>query len=265
MQDTRKMQNTSSKTQYSAMINSCSCRLLTSCFVILLLFLYGCSSLVPPTDYYQKTLEMEGYGEQVRQETGRKPGNTVNSTENQETVKVVKKPSDEPPIVEVLSSKPAQEKEENVVVTQQPIQKSLNQEPSIIQPSLTVKNSDTVMNSEAISVSSDIIKSALEIAGINVRTVELVNGRTEGGKNSVRVNFICESSKVVNERFFTVCAVTYHLNKASKSIDVVVGIAEDSQANLLGVLQSNTEDIMAWMDNKITRAEWYSRITRKML
>jgi hypothetical protein len=265
MQDIRKMQNALSNTQYSALINSCSCRLLTSCFAILLIFLYGCNSLGPPTDYYQKTLEMEGYGKQVRQETGRNPGDTVNSTENQETAKVIKKTPDEPPIVEVLANKTIQEKHENVVVTQQPTQKSLNQEPSIIQPSSTAKNPDTVMNLDAISVSSDIIKSALEIAGINVRAVELVNGRTEGGKNSVRVNFICESSKVVNERFFTVCAVTYHLNKASKSIDVVVGIAEDSQANLLGVLQSNTEDIMAWMDNKITRAEWYSRITRKML
>ena len=123
MQDTRKMQNKLSNTQYSALINSCSCRLLTSCFVILLLFLYGCNSLGPPTDYYQKTLEMEGYGKKVRQETGRNPGNTVNSTENQETVKVVKKPSDEPPIVEVLANKTTQEKQENVVVTQQPVQK----------------------------------------------------------------------------------------------------------------------------------------------
>jgi len=95
--------------------------------------------------------------------------------------------------------------------------------------------------------------------------VELVNGRVESGKNSVRINFICESSESVNEKFFTICAVTYHLNKASKTIDVVVGIAEDSQANLLGVLQSNTEDITAWMNNKITRAEWFSKITRKML
>ncbi|MGB9597543.1 MAG: hypothetical protein ACPL7B_14775, partial [Candidatus Poribacteria bacterium] len=78
-------------------------------------------------------------------------------------------------------------------------------------------------------------------------------------------NFISESVKLVNEKFFTICAVTYHLNKSSKTIDVVIGIAEDSQSNLLGALQSNMEDITAWMDNKITRAEWFSRIIRKML
>jgi len=241
------------------------CALINGCFIILLLFLYGCSVFGPPTDYYQKTLEMEGYGEQVRSETGRHPGDVVSSPENQESTKIVKKPVDEPPIIEVVP-KPAQEKDEMVATVErknvlpQPMQKE-NQEPSV-SPMLNLKPEG---RSEPIAVSSDVIRSALEIAGISVRSVELVNGRTEGGKNSVRVNFICELSKSVNDKFFTICAVTYHLNKASKTIDVVVGIAEDSQANLLGVLQSNTEDITAWMDNKITRAEWFSRITRKML
>jgi len=264
MQGTKKTQNTSYKTRYSVNRNSCIPVLITACFTVLLLLLHGCSSFGPPTDYYQKTLEMEGYEDQVSNKTGQNSVNANNSNENQEPAKVIKKPSDEPPIVEVLT-RPSQEKEETAVVTQQPMQKSINQTPTIVQSSAPEKNSEIERNSESIVVSSDIIRSALEIAGINVRSVELVNGRTEGGKNSVRVDFICESSKAVNEKFFTICAVTYHLNKASRSIDVVVGIAEDSQATLMGVLQSNTEDITAWMDNKITRAEWYSRITRKML
>jgi len=270
MQYTRKTQNSLPSMKHSAKNNSCIYTLITGCFAILLLLLCGCGAFGPPTDYYEKTLEMEGYGNQVRNETGRKPGDVEKSTANQETAKVVKKPSEEPPIVEVLT-KPAQKKDENATaigsndVFQQPMQKSLNQGNSITQSSTIMQNSEIGKNSEPIAVSSDVIRSALEIAGINVRSVELVNGRTEGGKNSVRVNFILDSSKTVNEKFFTICAVTYHLNKELKTIDVVVGIAEDSQANLLGVLQSNTEDITAWMDNKITRAEWFSRITRKML
>ncbi len=110
-----------------------------------------------------------------------------------------------------------------------------------------------------------MIKSALEIAGVSVRTVELVNGRLGKGRNSVRINFLCESETLINDKFFTICAVIYHLNKSTNTIDVVVGIAEDSQSNLKGILQSNIEDITAWMNNLITRAEWFSRITRNML
>jgi hypothetical protein len=245
---------------------TCICALINGCFTILLLFLYGCGAFSSPPDYYQKTIEMEGYGEQTRNETGRHPGDVVSSPENQGSTKVIKKSSDEPPIIEVVQ-KTEQEKNETVTIAknnnalEQTEQKTLNHESSVS----SVSNYVTERRSEPIAVSSDVIRSALEIAGINVRSVELVNGRIESGKNSVRINFICESSEAVNEKFFTICAVTYHLNKASKTIDVVVGIAEDSQANLLGVLQSNTEDITAWMNNKITRAEWFSRITRKML
>jgi hypothetical protein len=272
MQGTKKIQNLPLKVKHSAKANlrlspfTCICALINGCFAILLLFLYGCGAFGPPPDYYQKTLEMEGYGEQTRSETGRHPGDVVSSPENQGSTKVIKKPSDEPPIIEVVQ-KTAQEKDETVAIAksnnvlEQPEQKTLNHEFSVS----PVSNFGTERRSEPIAVSSDVIRSALEIAGINVRSVELVNGRVESGKNSVRINFICESSASVNEKFFTICAVTYHLNKASKTIDVVIGIAEDSQANLLGVLQSNTEDITAWMDNKITRAEWFSRITRKML
>ena len=50
-----------------------------------------------------------------------------------------------------------------------------------------------------------------------------------------------------------------------EQIDTIVGIAEDRQSNLLAIFQSNMSDITAWMTNEITRAEWYSRVTKKAL
>jgi len=251
-------------------------KVLFSCLLILLsIILAGCSAFNPPTDYYQKTLEMEESARKAYKESPSNRSGEALTTQTQESVKIIRQPSDEPPIVEVLTrsskenidEKPKFERYETQEQTQFP---QIYQEAEI-PPALSAKvSSDTetkskLVTNEPISVSPEVIKNALEIAGINVRSVELVNGRTEGGKNSIRVNFICESAKLVNEKFFTICAVTYHLNKASKTIDVVIGIAEDSQSNLLGALQSNMEDVTAWMDNKITRAEWFSRIIRKML
>ena len=232
------------------------------CSSCLFLFFCGCSAFVPPTDYYEKTIAMESG--QKRSETG---STNENKPENTETIKIIRRGSDETPIVDVLPKLPQEKsikeprQEENDFNTQD----KTSDMSSASLPNTFFPAQDSETSTENISISSDVIKSALEIAGINVRSVELVNRRIGGGKNSVRVSFICESANVVNEKFFTMCAVIYHLNKSSKTVDIVVGIAEDPQSNLLGALQSNTEDITAWMDNKITRAEWFSRISRKML
>jgi len=95
--------------------------------------------------------------------------------------------------------------------------------------------------------------------------VELVNGRLSGGKNSVRVSFLSESVNAIDDRFVAICAVIYHLDAEASTVDVVVGIAEDEQANLLAILQSNMSDVTAWINNEISRAEWSSRITKKIL
>lgn len=251
-------------------------RVFFNCFLALLLIAFlGCSVFSPPTDYYEKTLQMEESAKRSYKEPpSSKLGNTV-TAQTQESTKVIRMPSDEPPIVEVITrstkenidGKSKSEIYETKERAQLPMISQETEIPITSSVSLSSgnENNSKLITNEPISVSSEVIKNALEIAGITVRSVELVNGRLEGGKNSVRVNFISESVKLVNERFFTICAVIYHLNKSSKTIDVVIGIAEDSQSNLLGALQSNMEDITAWMDNKITRAEWFSRIIRKML
>lgn len=238
--------------------------------VLLSMLLFGCGVFGPPTDYYQKTLDMEESAKKSHQESPSSKSSIASSTQTQ-TVKVIRQPSDEPPIVEVITkasqentNKTEKSSDQNVYTqNQQTTQKSENL--SGTQANISSNATNTLNNSEPIAVSPDVIKNALENAGVNVRSVELVNGRIDGSKNSIRVNFVCESAKIANDRFFTICSVTYYLNKTSKSIDIVVGIAEDSQSNLLGVLQSNIEDITAWMDNKITRAEWFSKITKKML
>lgn len=234
------------------------------CCIFIFAIFYGCSAFSPPTDYFQKTVEMEAQGEKSRYQTN----STVTETESGKSTKIIKKASDEPPTIEIL--KKSEQDEDTVVNAKKKEVDENDQEIKVVSspaplPNVYTENQNSGLNSVPIAISSDVIKTALEIAGINVRNVELVNGRVGNSKNSIRINFICESSNVVNDKFFTICAVIYHLNKSSKTVDVVIGIAEDSQTNLLGVLQSNTEDINAWMDNKITRAEWFSRITRKML
>jgi hypothetical protein len=250
------------------------CKVLISYLMVLLSILFvGCGVFCPPTDYYQKTLDMEESAKKSHQE---KPSIKSGVASSTQTVKVIRQPSDEPPIVEVIKkasqentnkeAKTEKSTDQNVYTqNQQTIQGSENPAGTQANISSNTTNANTLIRTEPISVSPDVIKNALENAGVNVRSIEFVNGRIDGSNNSIRVNFICESTKIANDRFFTICSVTYYLNKASKSIDIVVGIAEDSQSNLLGVLQSNVEDITAWMDNKITRAEWFSRITKKML
>ncbi len=249
--------------------------LLLICFLVsLLIAFWGCSAFSPPTDYYQKTLEMEkSAGRSYKGPTSSRSGDTL-VAQTQESTKVVRLLSEDPPIVEVITRSPEEDNDgksrPEIYETNKHVQPSIARQETEIPPippvniSSSNENNKLVKN-EPISVSSEVIKNAFEFARINVRSVELVNGRMEGGKNSIRVNFICESAELVNEKFFAICAVIYHLNKSSKTIDIVIGIAEDSQSNLLGALQSNIEDITAWMDNKITRAEWFSRVIKKML
>jgi hypothetical protein len=240
--------------------------LISYLMALLSIFLVGCGVFGPPTDYYQKTLDMEESAKKSHQES---PSNKSGTNSSTQTVKVIRQPSDEPPIVEVITKASQENTNKEATTGKSTDQSAYTQNQQTTQESENLADSQTNSNilsrSEPIAVSPDVIKNALENAGVNVRSVELVNGRIDGSKNSVRVNFVCESEKIANDRFFTICSVTYYLNKASKSIDVVVGIAEDSQSNLIGVLQSNIEDITAWMDNKITRAEWFSKITKKML
>ena len=92
-----------------------------------------------------------------------------------------------------------------------------------------------------------------------------MNGRLNDGRNSVRVSFLCESVDMIDDKFVAICAVIYHLNCGTNTIDVIVGIAEDEQANLLAIVQSDMRDVAAWMTNEISRAEWFSRITKKIL
>ena len=235
--------------------------------ICLALLLYGCSIFKPPTDYYQKTFDMESYGEQTRKNTGRSTGEIIEPPKKVEQTEILTMPIQEPPIKELLP-KPTQKEEladKGNDFSKDISNRSLNDLSRETLKSSPFQDLEIERSPEPIAISSVVIKSALEIAGVNVRAVELVNGRLGSGRNSVRINYICESETLINDKFFTICAVVYHLNKSTNTIDVVVGIAEDSQSNIKGILQSNIEDITAWMNNLITRAEWFSRITRNML
>ena len=229
--------------------NGISCSML---LILVFLLFYGCS---PPEDYYSQVLEMEEQGEQTRQETGRSPGEVVVPVANTDPIKVAR-------TSQAVSDEP-QEQTEEIPVTEQaeevqerPPQREIVQESP--PPESTQKPS---------AVKSGVIKDALSAAnlGVSVRTVESVNGRLSGGKNSVRVYFTPGSVDVMDDRFGAICAVVYYLNSETNTIDVVAGIAEDEQSNLLAILQSSIGDITEWMTDQITRAEWHSRVTKKIL
>ena len=209
----------------------------------LLLFLCGCSAFSPPDDYYKEVLEMEEHGEQERKETGRQPGETLLPDSYPEPIAVEKRPAEELPQEEVQ-----QDIEEVSVIEQQEVE--IQEEPPRREP-IEKPPPSQKLSSEPVSVAiaSEVIKSALNNAnlGLNIRTVELVNGRPGGGKNSVRVSFLSESLDVIDDKF------------------VVVGMAEDNQANLLAIVQSNMISITAWMTNEISKSDWFSEVTKKVL
>jgi hypothetical protein len=232
---------------------------LASC-VLCLPLLCGCSRVSPPADYYQQVLEMEEYGERERRDTGRHPDEIVAPVRDSEPIKI-----EESPVDQLASDMSQEQTEEKAVEKQEGIQAEPEKPPrrEIVQESSPA----SPLPSEPIAISSDVIKIALRDAAleVNARTVESVNGRLSGGKNYVRVSFLSESVDDIGDKFATICAVIYYLNGEANMVDVVAGIAEDKQASLLAVLQSDMSDIVAWMTDEISRAEWYSRATKKAL
>ena len=204
---------------------------------------------------------MEEHGEQERKETGRQPGETLLPDSYPEPIAVEKRPAEELPQEEVQ-----QDIEEVSVIEQQEVE--IQEEPPRREP-IEKPPPSQKLSSEPVSVAiaSEVIKSALNNAnlGLNIRTVELVNGRPGGGKNSVRVSFLSESLDVIDDKFVAVCAVIYHLDREKNTVDVVVGMAEDNQANLLAIVQSNMISITAWMTNEISKSDWFSEVTKKVL
>ena len=226
--------------------------------LLALLFLYGCGGVGPPADYYHQVLEMEEQGEQVRQNTGRRPGEVVVPVMDTKPIKVARIP-----VQQITPDEPPQQKEILPVIEQEEEVQEWPPQREIVREAPPLPKSTP----EPIAVESDVIKNALNAANlkISVRTVELVNGRLSGGKNSVRIYFIPESVNVIDDRFGGICAVLYYLDNKTNTVDIVAGLAEDEQSNLLAILQVNIGDITAWMTDEITRTEWDSRITKKIL
>ena len=227
--------------------------------LLALLFLYGCGGVGPPADYYHEVLEMEEQGKQVRQNTGRRPGEVVAPVMDTKPIKVARTPAQQ-----ITQDEPPQQIKDTLTVVEQ--EEEVQERPpqrEIVRESPPPSESTP----EPIAVKSDVIKNALIAANlkISVRAVELVNGRLGGGKNSVRIYFIPESVNVIDDRFGAICAVLYYLDNKTNTVDIVAGLAEDEQSNLLAILQVSIGDIAAWMTDEITRTEWASRITKRTL
>ena len=225
-----------------------------------LLFSFGCTSITPPDNYYQQVVEMEKSGERARQKTGRRPGETVEPVKQPEPAKTESHP------VKQLSPIGTDNQEETPII----LENEHGKKQEVVKPperEVIEKKPQPKVKPIPIAVSSDVIRIALRDVslGVNARNVELVNGRLTGGKNSVRVNFFCKSVDQIYSKFVAICAVTYHLDRNTKSIDTIVGIAEDSQANMLAIIQTRMDDVVAWMTNKKTRAEWLSKVNVKLL
>ena len=198
---------------------------------------------------------MEKYGEQSRSDTGRQPDEVVTPTTDEKPVRTAESPEHQ-----LEPEKPQQTIEETSTTE---IKEEIQEEPPRREPVKELPPTEP----EPIAVAADVIKSALNAPDLklNVKTVELINGRLSGGKNSVRVSFSSESVSVIEDKFSAICAVIYYLNEKTNTIDVVQGIAEDEKASLLAILQSNMSNVTAWMTNEITKVDWYSKVTKKTL
>ncbi len=226
--------------------------LLTLCFLLSC----GCSKVGPPADYYHTVVNMEEQGEQIRRDTGRRPGEIVVPATDPKPIKVVGAS-----VQQETSDEPRSAAEETPIIEQAEGSQERSPQREIVREPLPPPEP------EPIAIASDVIKNALNSSnlGVSVRTVELINGRLSGGKNAVRVYFLPGSIDVIDDRFGAICAVLYYLSSETETVDTVAGIAEDEQANLLAILQSSMSDITIWMTREITRAEWYARITKKIL
>ena len=114
------------KTQDSRPGASLSYNLRLASYVLCLplFFLYGCSMISPPADYYQEVLEMEEYGEQVRRDTGRRPGEIVTPVEGSEPVRVA-----ESPVYQSALDAPQQQAEATSIAEQEEIQEEPEKPP----------------------------------------------------------------------------------------------------------------------------------------
>jgi hypothetical protein len=153
--------------------------------ILLSILFVGCGVFCPPTDYYQKTLDMEESAKKSHQEKPTSKSGVASSTQTQ-TVKVIRQLSDEPPIVEVIakaSQENTNKKTKTEILTdqnvytqnQQTTQESANPAGTQANISSNTTNANTLIRTEPISVSPDVIKNALENAGVNVKGIEFVN------------------------------------------------------------------------------------------
>lgn len=247
------------------------CLQVTLC--LLFSFFYGCSSIQTPDDYYQQVLEIE------------KNQSTANPAKPEESAKsenaIAMSPAGEQSLESSSAELPKLQTEEDALSPKErdelpsanidePVEESIvaKQEEAYEEPEPPRREAIAQPPpTQPIAVAPELIKIALSSAGleINVRNLELVNGRLTGGKNSVRINFLSESIDTMDSKFVAICAVLYHLDRDTKSVDVIVGMAEDNQSNLLAIYQSDMSDVTAWMNNKLSPAEWRSRITKKVL
>jgi len=241
------------------------------CFLFVLFC--GCSSIQSPDDYYKQVLEIEknrknSQADVKENSEGLNPiniesvnGSRLSEEQIMRNITREDKPLENNTIFserqeELLSADIKETSEELTATKKEEAYKE--SEPPRREP---------IQGPMPISVSPEVMKIALNSASLEiaVRNIELVNGRLSGGKNSVRINFLSESVDTIDSKFVAICAVIYHLDRENSSIDVIVGMAEDKQSNLLAIFQSDMKDISAWMNNKISPAEWRLRIIKKVL
>ena len=201
-----------------------------------------------PDNYYQQVLDIEKSRQKTQDKEGQKPEILANEPLLKE--KPIPNDYDEFPLTDIEET-PVIKKDEVYKETESPRRETIVQPPAPM----------------PIAVAPELIRIALSSAGleINVRNLELVNGRLTGGKNSVRINFLSDSIDTTDSKFVAICAVLYHLDRETKTIDVIVGMAEDDKSDLLAIYQSDMSDVTDWMNNKLSPGEWRSRITKKVM
>lgn len=214
----------------------------TQIFITLLLSIFFCSCLQAPKDYYYQFRLIEKYGMERREETQRK------------ITDVVRHPEQTQPLT--VAFFPEEKNQEPQPTRMVQITKS--------NPSKIEKSEKLAKSKVPVGIDRNVLAQTLNQAGFDVIAIRITNGRLEGKKNLVRVNFAPEalSYNSIYKQFLKLCAIVEASQVQKGTVDKVNSIVEKDNMPYM-MLESSIENYKAYMNEEISLEKWVNNLRIK--
>jgi hypothetical protein len=110
------------------------------------------------------------------------------------------------------------------------------------------------------NVTAERIRSLLNTVagGRDIRTVYVVDGRDNGGTRGVLIGYVTTEANIdamVEEVFDILIGVGAAIRANDLDLDEVTMLAADVDENTVAIIVVEVEDLLAWLDGDLTRAE----------